>query len=184
MNEDKAREAFETPAKTVQRWMSMIDYAYQCRDDIRSSSGETPRSGELRLLAEEMRAALQWAASQPQDAKAWAVLGEDGDVSMVFIDRDEALTYCGEGEQPMPLVFGGAASQQAAEGPAAASIPEFGSKMFTGNNRAFLETFTVHVDPDLPPNEVQFRYIDRVVCRLLLDGAAPSSTQGGADEQR
>lgn len=74
-----------------------------------------------------------------------------------------------------------AASQQAAEGPAAASIPEFGSKMFTGNNRAFLETFTVHVDPDLPPNEVQFRYIDRVVCRLLLDAAAPPSTQGGAE---
>lgn len=50
-------------SKLVQRWMGMIDYAYQCRDDIRSSSGATPRSSELRLLADEIRAAL---ATKPQ----------------------------------------------------------------------------------------------------------------------
>jgi hypothetical protein len=44
--------------KTVRRWMSMIEAAYQCRDDIRDSSGNTPRSYELQFVADEMRAAL------------------------------------------------------------------------------------------------------------------------------
>lgn len=54
-------------SKLVRRWMGMIEYAYQCRDDIRSSSGDTPRSSELRLLADEMRAAL--ASKPPQTDK-------------------------------------------------------------------------------------------------------------------
>lgn len=49
--------------KIVNRWMGMIEYAYQCRDDIRDSSGNTPRSYELRLLADEMRAAMTIPAS-------------------------------------------------------------------------------------------------------------------------
>lgn len=56
-----AREA----TKLVQRWMEMIDYAYQCRDDIRSSSGATPRSQELRLLADEMSATLSATTPAP-----------------------------------------------------------------------------------------------------------------------
>lgn len=103
---DKAREAFEAFAKTKgtpeQGWW------FRQLDDGGYSAGG-PDAGW-----ETWQAALQWAASQQPDAKAWAVLNEDGDVSMAFLDRAEALTYCGEGEQPVPMVFGGAASQQAA----------------------------------------------------------------------
>lgn len=60
-----ASPAGERANKLSRRWMAMINYAYQCRDDIRSSSGHTPRSSELRLLEEEMRAAL---AAQPEPA--------------------------------------------------------------------------------------------------------------------
>lgn len=119
-------------------------------------------------MDDKAREAFEAHASQGGKFPAVVHRGEDGEYTNPFTHSTH---------RAWNAALQWAASQQAAEGPAA-SIPEFGSKMFTGNNRAFLETFTVHVDPDLPPNEVQFRYIDRVVCRLLLD-AAPPATQGG-----
>jgi hypothetical protein len=43
----------------AKRWLRMADYAYQCRDDLRDSGGNTPRSHELRLLGDEMTAELR-----------------------------------------------------------------------------------------------------------------------------
>ena len=43
----------------AKRWLRMADYAYQCRDDLRDSGGNTPRSHELRLLGEDMAAELR-----------------------------------------------------------------------------------------------------------------------------
>lgn len=108
MNEDKAREAQER--EEMRAW-------HETKAACDPSDWSTAESAAYRgFFVHGFRAALQWAASQQADAKAWAVLNEHGDVSMVFLDRAEALTYCGEGEQPVPLVSGGAASQQAAEG--------------------------------------------------------------------
>jgi len=82
-------------------------YSGYCRDDF---------AGDHRALPLYTH---QPARKPAQEPVAYVTTNEDGDYSMLFFDRDEALTYCHDDEEPIALY---AAQAVAAEREACADI--------------------------------------------------------------
>lgn len=64
---------------------------------------ESCPAGDLIGRLQAVAAAALQAAREDFKAVGYLTRNDEGDPAMLFFDPDEALKYCGEGEEPEPL---------------------------------------------------------------------------------
>ena len=92
----------------------MSDLRAAAQQALEALEQDNPAGRSATIIA--LRAVLEQPAQEPV---AYVTTNEDGDYSMLFFDRDEALTYCHDDEEPIALY---AAQAVAAEREACADI--------------------------------------------------------------
>lgn len=141
---------------------------------------QVKHEGGIEAFTRNIVEAIQAVSQQPEASGAGErTVMEDALAGLEYAKNNLPWGYTGIDRAIERLRAALASKPPAVEQKPVAHVPRIGLTMFTGYNQAFHETFTIHVDPDMPADEVQFRQGDQILCRLILDGAARTRGDGG-----